>query len=227
MEARDERLDEVLEQFQFREAEIRRLHRLLAGNRVPFALVTGTHNTGKSAVTSRLVHRCFPRRLAWLDCAELCSAKLLYAEVLSKLFPLADSADERLRHLACHNHLEFVELLDERLAEYDRRDRREPADPTGRADYTIVLDNAEYLLRFDNLLSILTRLSELVERPAVSFSVLAISTHQFEYFRQVPNLVIQPVLVNFRPYTLEQTQELIVQQGPQRFPRSPYERQAS
>ena len=118
----------------------------------------------------------------------------------------------------CNHHLEFIEMLNELLDEL-----APPSKKTAPHKFSIVLDNADYLIQFDNLLAVLTRLNEFSLVP-VQFSVVLISTHSFEYFRQVPGLVTNPLIVPFCSYSEKTLLRLIVDTRPSNFGKQLYEK---
>lgn len=282
MQANDVNLIEVKNQYGHRDQEIDQLHVLLNHFSVPLLFVTGTHGTGKSSVTRKILQNCSRGNWVWLDCDEFANVRLIYSHILARLFPTTESLDapmapssfeqdsiDRLDQLdqsvrmqdssvimtpelgsssppnksfldatiqsidetiatneqlhstnSCLNHLEFIEQLNWRL---DQMLSHPDAESRCLSRFHIVLDNAEHLIRFDTLIGVLTRLTELVDCRA-TFSIVMISTHSFEYFRRLPGLVIEPYTLYFRPYSQDALTKLVVRLYPNHENRSLYEK---
>lgn len=242
---------EKMSLFEHREEEISKLNCLVNQLRVPLLFVTGIHGTGKSSIVRDVVSKSNSDGWVWIDSAEFPSVKLIYRHVLSKLFPIVSEVKTNFDYSlaegratktslfeesfidanegeeidldfdtqsSCPSHLELIHQLIQRLDSLTE-DRLS----TEKLKYTIVVDNAELLIKFDSVLAVFTRLTELVECKA-NFSLIMISTHSFEYFRQSASLVIEPYTLTFNPYSQETLIKIIVERRPSGANRNLYER---
>lgn len=204
-------MDELVEKFLFREEEIRYLHQLFVQYRVPLITVTGPHSVGKSSIVEQVANCCLgDQGYGWFDCDDFPCVKMLWLAVMQQLFGKGNR---------CARGMDFVEsiaeLLEESLEQLEKNGDQAPK------SFTLIFDNAQHLVKFDNFLGILSRLAEFTDR---DFCVVLISTKGNEFYRQVPHFAIEPFQVNFAAYTLKQVVELINTHKPEHFPKKPYEK---